>query len=237
MGFFGKVLGGGGGALLGAGIGALVPGAGIAGAALGLGVGGAAGQLFGSNEQVEALRRAGRIEEAALLEAQRFQNRAAQAGAPFREAAVGALGQLQEQVQAPLGESARFQQNLQAALGGQQAQLARLGLTDSSAAGLGAARLTSNLVQQEELNRLAILQGLTGGATTGFGQELGALQLQSGLAGRRAQTAAGIGAVRGAGTQGLIQTGLNIAGLFAGRGGGATPAFEIPETQIEPFRG
>lgn len=209
MGFFKKVSGFAGG-LAGGGIGLLGGG----------GVGGLLSDPFGAGAQVKGLREAGRIEEAALLQAQQFQQQGLEAGAPFREAAVGALGQLQERVSQPLGESARFQANLQAALGGQQAGLARFGLGDSSTAGLGAAQLTSNLALAEEQERLGVAQFLAGGALTGFGPALGGLQAATGLAGARAQTAAEIGGAKAAGRQAAIQTGLDIAGLFVGRGGG-----------------
>jgi hypothetical protein len=232
MGFFKKALGGGGSSLIGAGVGAAYATNPWLGAAVGLGVGGAAGNFLGFGGEAESgLRGAGAIEQAALLQAMRFQEQALQEGKPFREAAVGALGQLQERVDQPLGESRRFQQNLQAALGGQQAGLARFGLTDSSTAALGSARLTSNLASQEEAERLAILQGLSGGALTGFGPALGGLQLQGGLAGRLAQTQANIGSTQAAGRQSTIQTGLDIAGLFVGAGrGGSTP--KAPNTPV-----
>lgn len=222
MGFFKKTFGKSGGGILAGGAGLLTGGIATGGAGL-LGAAGAGGFLsdpFGTQAQVEGLRAAGRIEEAALLQAQQFQQQGLEAGRPSREAAGLGLEQLTERISQPLGESARFQANLQAALGGQQAGLARFGLGESSTAGLGAAQLTSNLALAEEQERLGIAQFLAGGALTGFGPALGGLQAASGIAGARAQTAAEIGGAKAAGKQAAIQTGLDIAGLFVGRGGG-----------------
>jgi hypothetical protein len=217
MGFFksiSKAVGGGaGGQLLGAAAGFGLAGplgltAGT-GALLGAGLG---GQLFADDAQVEALRRAGRIEEAARLRAEKQQQFILEQTAPFREAAREALPQLQAEVQAPIGESPLFQRGLATGRRALRAGFAGTGLGRSGAAGIAEGELVAGLTAGEIGRRQNILSGLAGFGQAGLGTGLGALQLQSGLAGRAAQTAAGIGGVQAAGQQAalsnLFQLGL-----------------------------
>lgn len=199
------------GTLAGAGIGAaLAPsGLGFAGAALGASFGG----MFGDDPQVEALRRAGQIEEAARLAAQKQQEFILQQTAPFREAAQQALPQLQAEVSAPIGQSPLFQRGLRAGQAGIRAGFGRLGGAGSSAEGLAQGEFAAGLAGGEIARRQNILSGLTGLGQTGLGTSLGALQLQSGLAGRAAQTAAGIGGVQSAQQQAFGQNLLQLGAL------------------------
>jgi hypothetical protein len=168
--------------------------------------------LFGEDPQVKALRAAGRIEEAQRLEAQKFQEFIISQTAGQREAGQEAISQLQEEVAAPIGESPLFQRGLRAGQAGLHQGLGRLGLADSSVGALAQGELAANLTAGEVSRRQNILSGLAQGAGAGLGAGLGALQLQSGLASRLAQTQAGIGGAQAAGRQAmfgnLLQLGL-----------------------------
>jgi hypothetical protein len=190
------------------------------GAAIGASVG---GQLASGQAQIDALRRAGRIEEAARLEALTFQQQVLGETAPFRQAARGALGQLQREVQAPIGESPLFQRGLQAGTRGIQQSLAPFGLQDSSVAGVAQGELVSGLTANEVARRQSILGQIAQGGTTGFGTAVAPLQLGVGLAGRQAQTAANVGALQSAGQQQLFGNLLQL-GLLSQLGGFTAPA-------------
>jgi hypothetical protein len=237
MGFFKSIskdigtLAGGGGGLLAASSLGLTPGVGLlAGAALG-------GQLFGEDPQVEALRRAGKIEEAARLRAEKQQQFILEQTAPFREAAREALPQLQAEVRAPIGESPLFQRGLESGRRALRAGFAGTGLGRSGAAGIAEGELVAGLTAGEVARRQNILSGLAGFGQAGLGTGLGALQLQSGLAGRAAQTAAGIGGVQAAGQQALLSN-LFQLGLLGTLGQQQTPqattglgATQLPQLQ------
>jgi hypothetical protein len=178
--------------------------------------------IFGAQAQIDALKEAGRLEEAARLENKMFQERLLRETAFAREAAQRATGQLEAEVQAPIGESPLFQRGLQAGITGIQQSLAGFGLGDSSVAGLATGELAAGLTAQEIARRQGILGALAGGGATGLGLGLGAQQLASGLAGRQAQTIANIGAVQGAERRALFGIPLQIGttALGFGLGGG-----------------
>jgi len=210
---------------------------GVAGAALaptGFGfLGGAAGaqigqQLFGDDPQVDALRRAGRIEEAQRLANEKFQQFILEQTAVQREAAARAIPQLEAELTA---ESPLFQRQLQRGLTGLGESFAAQGLRGSTAQAEAAGEFTTGLTAQDIGRRTAILQGLAGGATTGLGPALGAQQLTSGLAGRLAQTQAGIGGVQAAGQQALFGNLLQL-GLLGQLNQQQVP--QTPETLFGP---
>jgi hypothetical protein len=173
------------------------------------------GDPLGIGAEVEGLRKAGRIEEAAALEALELSKRAEEAGGQAREAAGVGFEELLGRVNRPLGESKRFQANVQEAVGSSQAALARFGLQDSSTAGLAASDVTSNLALAEEQERLGIAQFLAGGNLSGFNQSIGALQIFGGLKGAQAQSAAGQGAAKAEGRRAGLQFILDSAGTGA----------------------
>lgn len=243
MGFFKSVTSKGGvGTIAGGLAGAFLPGGNLTTGLIGAGFGGA---LFADDPQVEALRAAGMVEEAAALRAQKFQEFILQETAAQREAGRAAIGQLQSEVTAPIGSSPLFQRGLiegQRAIAQQTRPLLGLG---SSAEAIRQGTLQANLLTGEIGQRRSILGGLAGQANAGLGTGLGALQLQSGLAGRQAQTLAGIGGTQAAGQQALfgnlLQAGLasmlfgqrqlpEPTGGFLGSGGGLSPTqgFIIP---------
>jgi hypothetical protein len=195
------------------------------GALIGAGLG---GQLFGDDPQVEALRRAGRIEEAAAKRIELEQQFIREQTALFREAGRGAVSQLQAEVQAPIGESPLFQRGLATGRRTLRAGLAGTGLGRSGAAALAEGELVAGLTAGEVGRRQNILSGLAGLGQTGLGTGLGALQLQSGLAGRAAQTAAGIGGAQAAGQQAFAGNLLQL-GLLSQLGGFGQPT---PQTTL-----
>jgi hypothetical protein len=170
--------------------------------------------------QAQALREAGQLEAAARMEALALQAQFLEETAPFREAGREALGQLQAEVQAPIGESPLFQRGLQAGLTGLQQRLAGFGLGESSVGALAAGELTAGLTSQEIARRQGILGQLATGGTAGFGLGLGAQQLASGITGRQAQTLADIGAVTAAGSMANRQFYGGLASDILGQAGG-----------------
>lgn len=192
---------------------------------IGFAVGGPVGGLIGlsigsgldaqqaAQAQADALRAAGRIEEAALIEARAFQAQILAETAPFREAGRAQLARLQAQQP---GTSEFFKQQLEAGTGAIAVQQAALGLLDSTATQGQFGHLTGALLTQEEQQRQAAIGQAAQLSQLGFGQATGALQQQLGASGRFAQTIANIGAVEAQGQAAFGQAILPIATTLLG---------------------
>lgn len=167
---------------------------------------------LGTQAQVDALRAAGREEQAVMLENLRFRQQIFGETAPFRERAGTASEALLAEAQAPIGEDPGFARDLKESLVQQRLAFGAFGLGDSTTFGTAAGRTTAEALSQARGRKTGILQFLAGGAETGIGGALQAQQFatQAGLT--RAQTIANVGAAKAAGQQQLIQTGLDLLG-------------------------
>jgi hypothetical protein len=173
---------------------------------------------FGVKAQADALREAGRIEEASQLEAMALQKQILGETAPFRELAREQIPFLREQAMQEPGTSQFFQRGLARGTQALQENLARFGLQDSSVGAVAAGELGAGLLSQD-INRITGLRaGLAGQGTLGLGTSLGAQQLSGAAAARRAQTTAGIGGTIGAGRQAQTQALLDLLGIGLGAG-------------------
>lgn len=166
---------------------------------------------LGSKKQADALRSAGETESARQLTEIEFKNTIYEEGAPFREAAREALGPLKEDILAERpGESPLFQRGLNEGIENIQTQLAKYGLTDSTASGKAIGEFTSGLtaLDMENIrNRRFQLAGYQGAST---GQTLAA----SGLVANTGRDIAGLQIAQGANRAGLYGSlGQTVAAL------------------------
>jgi hypothetical protein len=206
-----KELGGAaGGSLVGAGIASLFPGAGAAELLFGASIG---GSLFADDPQVQALKAAGKIEEAARLQAEKQQQFFLEQTAGQRAAGREAIGQLRTEAAAPLGQSPTFKEAQRAGAVGIAQQLRPLVGQGSSFESQRQGALTAGLLSGEAAQRAATRRFLAGGTQAGFGPSLSALGIQSNLASQLAQTTAGIGGVQSAGQQAQLGNLLQLGFL------------------------
>jgi hypothetical protein len=175
------------------------------------------GAKAAAKAQIEALRAAGRKEEAQRLEAELFRQQILSETAPFREQGRTELARLQ--AQRP-GETEFFRQGLERGTEAIAERAAGFGLLDSGSTRRGFGELGAQLLSQEELRRQQGLQSAAQLSQLGFGTGLGALQQQGAAAARRAQTEANIGALQAqskvANRQFLLGAGTQLLGLGAG---------------------
>lgn len=167
---------------------------------------------FKTRVAVEALRRAGRIEEANQLENRALVERILKETAGARERADIAGAELLKRATQPLAESEEFQRDVREGLVQQRLTLGAFGLGEGTTFERAAGETTARAISKERTGQANLLSFLAGGAETGIPGALGAqgLVTQSALA--RAQTEAGIGQVKMAGRAAEVQTLTDILG-------------------------
>jgi hypothetical protein len=207
MGIFSKfkdILGPDAGTLAGIGAGAFFGGA--SGALIG---GSLAQLLFAGDEQVKALREAGKIEEANRLALEKYRRFVISETTPGREAGRRAIAALEAEAS---GESPTFQREFERGTGSLRSQFEARGKGGSTTEALALGEFTSALSGREATRKQSILSSLAGLSESGLGLGVGPLQLEAGAANRFAQTTANIGGIESAGQSAflgdLLQLGL-----------------------------
>lgn len=147
--------------------------------------------------------------------------------APFREAAVSLIPQLQEELSTDY-ESPTFQRELESGMEALQGSLAQYGLQESSVSAKASGELVSQLKTNERIigedRKRALLAMLLGGGEAGYGASIGARGVGAQFSGygaqlmaNRAQSIAnaGIAGARGteANRQFMLQAGMVASGF------------------------
>jgi hypothetical protein len=181
---------------------------------------------LGVGAQIQGLESAFGLESGAIQQALALQQQVLGAFGPTRELAAEQIPLLREEALAEPGTSPLFQRGLQRGQAQIQQAFGPRGLAGSSAEALATGELGAGLLAQDIGRISGLRERLAGGVGAGFGQAAGIQGLLAQLQAQQAQTAAGMGAVTGAGRFGVTQALLDLLGQGVGALG--TAATGVP---------